>query len=142
MYWEPRAAWWRMCSLWLHVLPNDLQHPLVWGPAVCIGGEACNTFSFYFYFFIPSLSPPVSLLQNFLFSQLTGEQVAKLSFHDCAVRDVSWHPHRPQIASVSWDGRVALWHHLHGERPTADEGSLKPVPECLLDDRDDMFDDY
>ena len=29
--------------------------------------------------------------------------------HDEVVRDVSWHPHEPVLASVAWDGRVVRW---------------------------------
>ncbi|CAI7817994.1 unnamed protein product, partial [Closterium sp. NIES-54] len=56
----------------------------------------------------------------YIFDLLTGKQVAKLKHHGSTVRDCSWHPTRPALASVGWDGKVALWESFHGETP----------PEC------------
>lgn len=36
-------------------------------------------------------------------------QVAAFQHHRALVRDVSWHPHEPELTSVSWDGRVVSW---------------------------------
>lgn len=41
--------------------------------------------------------------------QLSGDQVAKLDFHDDPVRDCNWHPRYPMLVSSSWDGMVACW---------------------------------
>ncbi|CAI5522443.1 unnamed protein product [Closterium sp. Naga37s-1] len=56
----------------------------------------------------------------YIFDLLTGKQVAKLKHHGSTVRDCSWHPTRPALASVGWDGKVAVWESFHGETP----------PEC------------
>jgi WD40 repeat protein len=32
-----------------------------------------------------------------------------LRHHRAIVRDASWHPHEPELASVSWDGTVVSW---------------------------------
>lgn len=32
-----------------------------------------------------------------------------LRHHRAIVRDCSWHPHDPEITSVSWDGTVVGW---------------------------------
>lgn len=41
---------------------------------------------------------------------ITAEPVAKLGgYHRECVRDCSWHPHLPLLATVSFDGSVALW---------------------------------
>jgi WD repeat-containing protein 23 len=35
--------------------------------------------------------------------------VAVLHHHREIVRDCSWHPHEPELVSVSWDGTVVQW---------------------------------
>ncbi|KAK1258297.1 hypothetical protein QJS04_geneDACA010441 [Acorus gramineus] len=52
---------------------------------------------------------------------VTGDEVAKLEYHSDAVRDCSWHPEYPMLASSSWDGEIARW-----EFPGS-EGVPKPV---------------
>jgi DDB1- and CUL4-associated factor 11 len=41
--------------------------------------------------------------------QVSGSQVAKLKWHQLAIRDCSWHPFEPTLVSSSWDGRVVKW---------------------------------
>ncbi|XP_065915434.1 DDB1- and CUL4-associated factor 11-like isoform X1 [Dysidea avara] len=42
---------------------------------------------------------------------LTGEIVKRLKEpgSQVLVRDASWHPYRPELVSVSWDGIMRLW---------------------------------
>lgn len=44
-----------------------------------------------------------------IYDVLTGREVALLSGHGDAVRDVSWHPYGCFLTTGSWDGEVALW---------------------------------
>lgn len=45
-----------------------------------------------------------------IYDAISGEPCAVLSgAHDTCVRDVSWHPQLPVIASSSWDGSISLW---------------------------------
>ncbi|KJE95810.1 LEC14B protein [Capsaspora owczarzaki ATCC 30864] len=46
-----------------------------------------------------------------IYDVLTGECVQRLVGHRQPVRDVSWHPFEPVIATASWDGTVGLWEH-------------------------------
>lgn len=59
------------------------------------------------------------LVVNFpLQIQVTGAQVARLDYHEGAVRDCSWHPVYPMIISSSWDGVIAKWEFPgNGEAP-------------------------
>ncbi|MQM04842.1 hypothetical protein Taro_037653 [Colocasia esculenta] len=45
----------------------------------------------------------------YIYDVVTGAQVAKLDYHESAVRDCSWHPYYPMLVSSSWDGVVARW---------------------------------
>ncbi|CAI5474415.1 unnamed protein product [Closterium sp. Yama58-4] len=55
----------------------------------------------------------------YFFDLMTGKQVAKLKHHGSTVRDCCWHPTRPSLASVGWDGKVAVWESFHGDtQPT------------------------
>jgi WD repeat-containing protein 23 len=69
-----------------------------------------------------------------LFMQLTGKRVAKLSFHRGTVRDVSWHPTEPMLVSSSWDGHIAKWEHLHGERPNTARVETRRAAIFTMDD--------
>ena len=46
---------------------------------------------------------------------ITGQQVAVYRHHRSVVRDCDWHPHRPMLATVGWDGNVVQWQDLAGE---------------------------
>jgi len=53
---------------------------------------------------------PVDFDSQFRFVlQVSGSQVAKLKWHQMAIRDCSWHPFEPTLVSSSWDGQVAKW---------------------------------
>ena len=43
-----------------------------------------------------------------IYDVLSGETVRTLNGHRAAVRDVSWHPEIPSLASVSWDGSIRV----------------------------------
>ncbi|WOL03342.1 hypothetical protein Cni_G12062 [Canna indica] len=45
----------------------------------------------------------------YVYDVVTGEIVAKYSWHDAAIRDCSWHPYYPMLVSSSWDCYVAKW---------------------------------
>eukprot|EP00897_Mesotaenium_endlicherianum_P005429 jgi/Mesen1/4914/ME000246S04139 len=53
----------------------------------------------------------------YIYDLLTGQVVSKLKFHRATVRDCSWHPTQPMLASVSWDGQLVKWEHMRGEKP-------------------------
>lgn len=44
-----------------------------------------------------------------IYDALTGRIKRDLTGHHACVRDVSWHPHRHEIVSSSWDGIVGHW---------------------------------
>lgn len=45
----------------------------------------------------------------YVYDVLSGNQVAKLDFHEDPVRDCNWHPFYPMLVSSSWDGMIARW---------------------------------
>lgn len=68
----------------------------------------------------------------YIYDLVTGKQVSRLSYHRGTVRDCSWHPTEPMLVSSSWDGNLAKWEHLHGDKPRV---------EVPLASYDDFFDD-
>jgi WD repeat-containing protein 23 len=44
-----------------------------------------------------------------IYNLLTGGVHATMRGHEVLVRDVSWHPYRPELVSTSWDGSCQLW---------------------------------
>ncbi|PNF20119.1 DDB1- and CUL4-associated factor 11 [Cryptotermes secundus] len=44
-----------------------------------------------------------------IYDVLTGKVHSVLSGHRACVRDVSWHPHRQELISTSWDGTLGRW---------------------------------
>ncbi|ONK77684.1 uncharacterized protein A4U43_C02F9410 [Asparagus officinalis] len=44
-----------------------------------------------------------------IFSQVTGNQVAKITFHNAVIRVCSWHPYYHMLVSYSWDCQIARW---------------------------------
>lgn len=44
-----------------------------------------------------------------IYDLLTGKTVRTLNGHQACVRDVSWHPYRPEIVSTSWDYSIVCW---------------------------------
>ncbi|KAL0280398.1 UNVERIFIED_CONTAM: hypothetical protein PYX00_001698 [Menopon gallinae] len=55
-----------------------------------------------------------------IYDVLTGQTVRMLEGHTNCVRDVAWHPHRPEITSISWDGTIRLWNY-HEDIELSDE---------------------
>lgn len=74
--------------------------------------------------------------------QATGRQVSRLAYHRGTVRDCSWHPTEPMLVSSSWDGNLAKWEHLHGDRPLARNRNQRclQLPETSI--HNFFLDDY
>jgi len=47
----------------------------------------------------------------YVYDVLTGEIIQQLAGHRTIIRDSSWHPYQPLLATTSWDGCVKLWTH-------------------------------
>merc|ERR1711994_769951 len=67
---------------------------------------------------------------------LTGDVVRELEGHRECVRDVSWHPYRPEITTSSWDSSLARWTYMEdikdkesgtGDKKTADKATNSKV---------------
>ncbi|KAK4748900.1 hypothetical protein SAY87_015486 [Trapa incisa] len=91
---------------WKH--PNDLSLATYRGHSVL-----CTLIRCYF-------SPVFSTAQRYIYTGssdssvyiydlVSGDQVAKLNYHDAPVRDCSWHPIYPMLVSSSWDGAIVRW---------------------------------
>merc|ERR1711997_348745 len=72
----------------------------------------------------------------YVYDVLTGQIVRELTGHRSCVRDVSWHPYRPEITSSSWDSCLARWTYLEdikdketgtGDKKTADKATNSKV---------------
>lgn len=70
----------------------------------------------------------------YVYDLLSGSLLKKLSGHSSTVRDVHWHPTKPQIVSTSWDGRVLTW-----DCETDDIVSAPVVREVPAHDRYDHY---
>jgi len=55
----------------------------------------------------------------YIYDALTGDVVQQLQGHAELVRDVSWHPTRPLIATGSWDRCVRVHTYESGALPAA-----------------------
>eukprot|EP00127_Corallochytrium_limacisporum_P003593 Clim_evm76s150 gene=Clim_evmTU76s150 len=90
----------------------------------------------------------------YIFDSLTGEIVKRLEGHRHCVRDVSWHPYRPQLVSVGFDCTVKMWNHESlnklgtNERPKArrhhrsnETDSMDEDDHSFYDEDDDDDDD-
>ena len=66
--------------------------------------------------------------------QATGRQVSRLAYHRGTVRDCSWHPTEPMLVSSSWDGNLAKWEHLHGDKPLARNQRCFQMPQSNFHD--------
>lgn len=58
-----------------------------------------------------------------IYDVLTGKNVAVLTAHSDAVRDVSWHPYASYLTTGSWDGEIAIW---STHKKTAENSSHSP----------------
>jgi WD repeat-containing protein 23 len=66
---------------------------------------------------------------------VSGKEVAALAYHREIVRDCSWHPTQPMLATVSWDGSIVMW-----APPRDDEkGRKADMPEPGWDELEDHF---
>ena len=63
---------------------------------------------------------------------VTAKEVATLAYHREIVRDCSWHPRLPLLASVSWDGTIVTW------GPPRDD-PITGMPEPGWDTLEDNF---
>lgn len=73
----------------------------------------------------------------FIWDLLTGERVRVLRGHYGPVRDVSWHPYLPIIASSSWDCTVKLWDFKPGAPEQGESEAAESVDEAVDHDDDD-----
>jgi WD40 repeat protein len=73
----------------------------------------------------------------YIFDMVTGKQVGRLSFHRGTVRDCSWHPTQPMLVSSSWDGNLAKWEHLHGDKPQVSKLCSARFPQFEVDNQFD-----
>lgn len=48
---------------------------------------------------------------------LTGHAVHSVVGHDEVVRDVSWHPHRQEVLTTSWDSTVNINTYAYKDPP-------------------------
>ena len=64
-----------------------------------------------------------------------GKQVEQLRHHHALVRDCSWHPHLPLMASVCWDGAVVAWDNV----PPEERGGKGRVPNPGEDKQSDWY---
>ncbi|XP_047949913.1 LEC14B homolog isoform X2 [Salvia hispanica] len=55
----------------------------------------------------------------YIYDVLSGNQVAKLDFHEDPVRDCNWHPFYPMLVTSSWDGTIARWEFPDNRESTA-----------------------
>eukprot|EP00639_Heterosigma_akashiwo_P017151 CAMPEP_0206394192 /NCGR_PEP_ID=MMETSP0294-20121207/21213_1 /ASSEMBLY_ACC=CAM_ASM_000327 /TAXON_ID=39354 /ORGANISM="Heterosigma akashiwo, Strain CCMP2393" /LENGTH=612 /DNA_ID=CAMNT_0053848025 /DNA_START=1 /DNA_END=1840 /DNA_ORIENTATION=+ len=63
---------------------------------------------------------------------LNAEVAAEMAWHRECVRDVAWHPHRPLIASSSWDHSVGLWTYREEENAPLAAGYLETTQQQQL----------
>ena len=107
---------------------------------------------------MPAFVLPFSVQDGcvYVYDVVSGAMVRRLEGHTAAVRDVSWHPTQPLLASSSWDGTFILWK-PHGASPGRrdSDGDLEDVDdsgkataympvagEAVDDDDEDDDDDY
>jgi WD40 repeat protein len=70
--------------------------------------------------------------------------------HAEVVRDVSWHPFKPEIVTTAWDGTCRLWtfaqHHELDRKRALNEYSFRarprPTRNNVVDDDDDDDEEY
>eukprot|EP00271_Cylindrocystis_brebissonii_P003415 TRINITY_DN14373_c0_g1_i1.p1 TRINITY_DN14373_c0_g1~~TRINITY_DN14373_c0_g1_i1.p1 ORF type:complete len:674 (-),score=99.36 TRINITY_DN14373_c0_g1_i1:561-2582(-) len=70
-----------------------------------------------------------------IYDVVSGSEVGLLKHHRQPVRDCSWHPSQPSLVSVSWDGNLAQWECLRGEKPVV--GKHRRPQQWSLGDEDD-----
>lgn len=76
-----------------------------------------------------------------IYDALTGKMVQAIESHRDTVRDVAWHPHRPEVLTCSWDYHVNLQTYL-----CAENAKMKTCPYAtrtrrMMDSDDDSEDD-
>ena len=57
-----------------------------------------------------------------IYDALTGAIINVLLGHRACVRDVSWHPYKPELTSTSWDAMVARWRYREEENSSDEDG--------------------
>lgn len=71
-----------------------------------------------------------------IYDTLTGKIVQAIESHRDLVRDVAWHPHRPEVLTCSWDYRVNLQTYQSSEN-TKKKGYPHSSRTRRLEDTDD-----
>uniref|UniRef100_A0A0V0G5M9 Putative ddb1-and cul4-associated factor 11ddb1-and cul4-associated factor 11 n=1 Tax=Triatoma dimidiata TaxID=72491 RepID=A0A0V0G5M9_TRIDM len=64
-----------------------------------------------------------------VYDLLTGAIILTLQGHTSCVRDVSWHPYRPELISSSWDFSVICWNHFGLVQEDSEVGSNMVLDE-------------
>lgn len=76
----------------------------------------------------------------YIYDLVSGEEVARLGYQSVPVRDCSWHPTLPMLATVSWEGHLSRWDFLRGEKAPKELRNNKLPGFHTLDP--DMNDDF
>ncbi|XP_020253350.1 uncharacterized protein LOC109830494 isoform X2 [Asparagus officinalis] len=118
--WDPMTSmfifmmWCSNCSfntsdfsgLWLNVTRFVSQLSAV--PLVALSGFGLYELGFLSVAKCIEIELPHIILL-IIFSQVTGNQVAKITFHNAVIRVCSWHPYYHMLVSYSWDCQIARW---------------------------------
>ncbi|PSN31336.1 DDB1- and CUL4-associated factor 11 [Blattella germanica] len=70
-----------------------------------------------------------------IYDVLTGKVRSVLSGHRACVRDVSWHPHRAELISASWDGNLGKWTYCGKSKMDIDEEKPNSVDQSVSGSR-------
>jgi WD repeat-containing protein 23 len=72
-----------------------------------------------------------------IYDVITCQVVSKLNkYHNECVRDCSWHPYLPMIASASFDGSVCLWESQAAGEQEADEEEEEARVKSIIADEE------
>lgn len=67
----------------------------------------------------------------YVYDALSGSVLRRLSWHEEVVRDVAWHPRRPMLASIGFDGCIARWEYRSPDAPVkVGQAGQDKMPAC------------